>query len=376
MNTNAAVQFGRRPARAPVAITLALAFFAGSFAQAQTTRRARPDDRASGFKENPKMLAAFHDVVAKPRQSVVRVLCDGKPVALGTVVAADGWILTKNSELVTGATPAVTLGDGRTLPAKVTGVDHKYDLAMLKIEAERLSPVQWGEGKSAAVGDLLASPGTGEDPVAIGVLSVAARSVKFRDLPPSLPPANAGFLGVGLDEAEGGAKITQVIPNSAAHKAGLKVDDVVTVIADTPIIDSETMVNAIQHHKPGEQIAIRVKRGTTDFQVMATLEKRTIDQNLARRDLQNNLGSTLSNRRGGFPQIIQHDMVLKPSDCGGPVVDLDGKTIGINIARAGRVESYALPAEAVKALIPDLQNGKLAPKKEPATKPATTKPTK
>ncbi len=54
--------------------------------------------------------------------------------------------------------------------------------------------------------------------------------------------------------------------------------------------------------------------------------------------------------------------MLRPADCGGPLVDLSGKAVGINIARAGRTESYAAPADKVQALLTDLESGKLAPK--------------
>jgi serine protease Do len=345
------------------------------------------DDKNVGFRENPKMLAAFKDVVAGPSMSVARIRCDGKDVALGTVVGADGWVLTKNSELLANVTPMVVLRDGRTFPSKVTGVDNKNDLAMLKIEAKGLPAVRWREERSTSavpVGELLAAPAaSGDAPAGVGVLSVASRPVKARDLPPSAPPANSGFLGVGLEEAQGGARIFTIVANSAAAKAGLHEGDVVTLIADTPIIDSETMVNTIQHHKPGDTIAIKLKRGAKELEVQATLDKRPPEM-AVRRDFQNHLGSELSNRRGGFPQIIQTDLVLRPSDCGGPVVDLDGRAVGVTIARAGRVETYALPADAVRALIPDLQSGKLAPRPEelattaapaatsrPATPPAT-----
>jgi serine protease Do len=337
------------------------------------------DDRNIGFRENPKMLSAFKDVVARPALAVARIRCNGKDVALGTVVGADGWVLTKDSELLAGATPMVVLRDGRTFPSKVTGVDNKNDLAMLKIEAKGLVTVPWRGGKSGAgaapVGELLAAPAAGGDaPAAVGVLSVASRAVKSRDLPPSAPPANSGFLGVGLEEAEGGARIFNVVAHSAAAKAGLREGDVVTVIAQTPIIDSETMVNTIQQHKPGDTVAIRVKRGQTELEFRATLDKRPPEM-AVRRDFQNHLGSELSNRRGGFTQIIQTDLVLRPSDCGGPLVDLDGNAVGINIARAGRVESYALPADVVRTLIPALESGKLAPKPaEVATTAATTRP--
>jgi serine protease Do len=42
-------------------------------------------------------------------------------------------------------------------------------------------------------------------------------------------------------------------------------------------------------------------------------------------------------------------------------VDLEGRVIGINIARAGRTESYAIPADIVTSLLEPLKSGKLAP---------------
>jgi serine protease Do len=336
--------------------------------------RAR-NDQTMGFRQNPRVIAAFDGVVAKPSRSVVRVRCDGKDVALGTIVARDGWILTKNSELTPG-TLTVTLPNGRVLPAKVTGFEDHYDLAMLKVDATGLLPIEWGKNASTKVGELLASPGVGTEPVAIGVLSVAARPVRARDLMIPPPPANAGFLGVGLDEAEGGARVARVERNSAADKAGIRVNDVVTFIADTAIIDSESMVNTIRHHKPGDDVPIKVLRDGKEIDLRATLGKRPadLDRGLARREYQNHLGSALSERRSGFPQILQHDMVLRPDSCGGPVVDLDGKALGINIARAGRVESYAIPAEAIKPLIEELKTGNPKPKPQLASAPKKKTP--
>src|SRR5205823_2932727 len=50
-----------------------------------------------------------------------------------------------------------------------------------------------------------------------------------------------------------------------------------------------------------------------------------------------------------------------PSQCGGPLVGLQGKALGLNIARAGRVVSYAVPSDVVVGLLSDLKSGKLAP---------------
>ena len=81
----------------------------------------------------------------------------------------------------------------------------------------------------------------------------------------------------------------------------------------------------------------------------------------------NGMGSALSKLKNGFAPVIQHDTVLQSSECGGPLVDLSGKVVGINIARAGRVESYAVPADQVRAMLADLESGKLAPKTMLAT---------
>jgi hypothetical protein len=57
--------------------------------------------------------------------------------------------------------------------------------------------------------------------------------------------------------------------------------------------------------------------------------------------------------------VLQHDTVLRPQQIGGPLIDLDGHAVGINIARADRVSSYALPAATVQTVLRDLQAGKL-----------------
>ncbi len=75
----------------------------------------------------------------------------------------------------------------------------------------------------------------------------------------------------------------------------------------------------------------------------------------------NLLGGAVSKRSSDFSAVFQHDTVIRPVDCGGPLVDLTGKVIGINIARAGRTETYALPADVVVPLLAALESGRLAP---------------
>jgi len=63
----------------------------------------------------------------------------------------------------------------------------------------------------------------------------------------------------------------------------------------------------------------------------------------------------VSQRAEDFELAMQHDAALQPSQCGGPLLNLDGKAVGLNIARAGRIASYALPASLVRRIISELK---------------------
>ena len=323
----------------------------------------RKKDELEALRNGPKVVKAFRAVVEKPSESTVRVLADGKEVALGAIVGADGWIITKWDHVKELGKITVQLKDGNQFDAQIVGVEAEYDLVMLKIDASELPTVQWRASTDAKVGKWVASVGVGEDPLAIGVVSVATRKLVPGDQPPK---GDAGFLGIGLANGTGGAKITSIEGGSAAAKAKLKVNDLIYEAGGREILDADSLIRTIGRLKAGDKILLKVKRDDEDREITATLRRRV--------NPQETMGGPLSNRRGGFPFILQHDTVLKPAQVGGPLVDLDGKTVGINIARAGRTETYAIPAEKVQALLDDLKSGKLAPKETKArVEPAPTK---
>ena len=308
------------------------------------------------------VVAAFGAAVAKPSESVARILCDGTETALGTVISPDGRLITKASDLK--GKIVCKFRDGKEFAARIIGIEEKHDLALLKLETSGLRPIEWRTAK-AEVGDFVASASNAALPVAIGIVSVAPRKPNRFEMGPAVPPANSGFLGIQLNPAdENQAVIALVTKGSAADKAGLKAGDVVLSVAGKKMTNAETLIATIQRFKAGANVVMKVRRGDEEKEVEATLEKRPSEP-FNRGDRMNALGSELSVKRTGFPTILQHDTVIKPKDCGGPLVDLDGKALGINIARAGRTESYAIPADVVLAILPELKSGKLAPKEDP-----------
>jgi len=66
-------------------------------------------------------------------------------VGSGVIISPDGYIVT-NNHVVDGATDIrVTMNDRRILPAKLIGTDPLTDLAVLKVSANDLPNVSWGD---------------------------------------------------------------------------------------------------------------------------------------------------------------------------------------------------------------------------------------
>lgn len=295
-------------------------------------------------RSHAKVLAAFRDVVKDPAQSTVRIFSDGRKAALGAVVDSRGFVVTKASELK--GKIECQLQDGRRVTADIVGKDPAVDLALLKIDATKLHTIAWADSPDAAVGSWLITPGLEIDPVAIGVVSVGARKIA----------APSGALGVQLDQKDDVARIEKVMPESAAERAGMQNGDTVLKVNGKEIKGRQNLIETVRSFMPGERIEVIIKRGEKDVTLVVTLGNlATLFHGNDRAEFQNNLGGALSERRAGFALAIQHDTVLRPADCGGPIVDLDGKCLGINIARAGRVESYALPASLVRDVVEKLK---------------------
>jgi serine protease Do len=334
----------------------ALAVFAFAMSGAPPARAA---DRLlkSQLKDGSDVRAAFRDVVRRVNRSMVDVLVDGRKASLGVIVSADGLILTKASEL--GEHVRCRLRDGREFEAAAPVVHDRYDVALLKIDCENLVPVEWAEGRDPQVGQWLATPGMEDVPIAVGIASVPRRPI----------PPEKGVLGVQLSDGSPGPRVTFVVPNSAASQAGLRTGDLIVRTGDQQVKDSQSFDHLIHKFAPGDTVNVVIRRDSQEISVRAVLS-RPMGTQMTRGYWMNRMSGRMSQRRAGFPQAIQHDTVLEPEMCGGPVVNLSGQVVGLNIARAGRVETYAVPADVVKTLIRELRSGHAVPAESAPTEAA------
>lgn len=307
-------------------------------------------------RETAEIMKSWEPALTDARRATVQLTRDGKAVAFGCAVHENGYILTKASEvqdkkgvLLSGI--EARFSDGLRLPVKLADFHRPYDLALLKVEARGLRPMVWDETCEPCAGSFLAAATPERIPAAAGVVSVCPRC---------LDDTQKGFLGVNLDKAgDGLVKITMVSPGSPAAKAGLVLDDVVKSIDGKPVSDVDALIRTIGSVRPYQTVKIVVKRDKEEKELTATLDHRPAGLSALAEDPRNTLSGTLSKNRRGYPDALQHDMVLEPNEVGGPVVDLDGHVVGMNIARSGRIECYAIPSHAIKALLAKVGEGKL-----------------
>jgi serine protease Do len=219
----------------------------------------------------------------------------------GFIVRSDGVILT-NNHVVKGASDIqVTLSDKQQFKAKVLGTDARTDLAVLKIDATGLTPLQFGDSAHMQVGDIVFAIG---DPfgvgktVTMGIISAKGRTnlgeiegpqaiQDFIQTDAAINPGNSGGplintrgQVIGVDTAivtnggEGNIGIGFAIPSDLARgimtqliehgkvsrgQLGVEIGDVTPVIAKQFGLPSTegVIVDSVQPNSPAAKAGIK-----------------------------------------------------------------------------------------------------------------------
>lgn len=283
------------------------------------------------------------------RHSVVEVLNDEERTAYGTVVGADGWVLTKASEI--GPNPRCRAGNGEPMNARITGTHVAFDLAMLKIDASDLRPVQWTNQGLRDPGTFVVVPDAAGSPIAAGIISAhpnrfdgpfstAITPAPRRPRPKAIPPE---FLGRSVKGQ--GFSVTASIGSAA--KAGILVGDIITEIEGRPFQSMRDLTDVMSGKSPGDTLRISLTHDGQRVERSLTIEGTPYRAPSV---------NSPNHRFDAFPTVFEHDIPLTHEECGGPVVGIDGKTLGITIARIGAQGCAAIPADAIQPLIKRLMN--------------------
>lgn len=145
----------------------------------------------------------------------------------GVIITTDGYILTNNHVVQDAERITVTLNDRRELPARLVGNDPATDLAVIKIDAEGLTYLPFGNSDQVRVGEpvlAIGNPFNLTSTVTSGIISAKARNMHIIDNPRSSETPLESFLQT--DAAVNSGNSGGALVNSKAELVG-----VVTAIA-------------------------------------------------------------------------------------------------------------------------------------------------
>jgi serine protease Do len=129
----------------------------------------------------------------------------------GVIIDANGFIVTNNHVVADAQVVRVTLADGRKFRAEIVGSDRMTDVAVLKIAADHLHPVRFGDSDKLRVGNLvmaIGSPFRLTHSVSHGIVSALGRTdvqvdIDYQNWIQTDAPINPGNSGGPLINTRG-----------------------------------------------------------------------------------------------------------------------------------------------------------------------------
>jgi len=313
--------------------------------QAQLREPAIPAaDRKITDEQAGQIFKALRAVNFSAKEVVFPIFAGRQRIAYGVSIG-DERLITKASEVVTKRVIMTVNRANEALAAGVVGIYPDHDLAIIKVPGLNAKSAQWADSGNLAEGAFLAAIRPDGEAQAMGVLSVRERSLKTSD---------QGFLGIQMDarEAGNGVRVEWVVEESAAAEVGIRAGDIITKIEGEQVRGFYELSTRLRRLKNGEQPEIELLRANNKFTVKPTLKGRDLPQDRNRQlDRMDRMSGTQSRVRGDFTNVLQSDMELEVNDAGLPIVDLEGRIVGLVIARAGRISTLILPGDDIEAAL-------------------------
>lgn len=300
------------------------------------------------FRLTGKQVTAAFEPQREVLQSSSAVLLQGRrAIGYAVVATADGHLLAKASEVAKAGKLSARIGATLYPEVERLAEDSVWDVVLLKVSAAGLVPVRFAQAGPPAQGSWVICNGAttrSERRALAGIISAQPRDI---------PAAEGVALGLEFKD-ESTLIIAAVADGGGAKAAGIQVGDVVVSLNEQPVTTLKALVEALKPHQAGSKVRLsflrKGQRQTVEVQLTAKAELFANGM----QDRNDQMSGDVSKRRSGFPAIIQHDALTSARTVGGPLLDLDGQCVGMNIARANRCETYAIPAAELQKLLESL----------------------
>jgi S1-C subfamily serine protease len=258
------------------------------------------------------------------------------------VVSKDGYILTKASE-IEGVDKLLARVDKESYDeVQVVAVDAKWDVALIKVDAQDLSPAEFAPDSKLEQGSWVVVNGATSRTkrrVLAGIISAMAREI---------PTAGGAAMGISITDAKDKLEVKEVTEGGGAAVAGILAGDLILEVDGKKVVKIEELSEILKDKKAGDDVKVTVKRAGKNMDLNVKLTARS--EMFLQPDRNDQMSGDFSKRRSGFPRVIQHDILANSETMGGPVLDMKGRVVGMNIARANRAETFAIPVEELQVI--------------------------
>jgi serine protease Do len=195
---------------------------------------------------------SLQEIYSKSIASVVSITCttpSGSSTGSGVVLSENGYLVT-NSHVIDGAQSLqVLFHDGKTLPARIVGADEFSDLAVLRVDANNLTPAEFGSDTALRVGDSVVAIG---DPLGIELRGTMTNGI---------------VSAINRDISTGGRTMTLIQTNAALNSGN----------SGGPLINCYGQVIGINTMKIGDNMSTAGVEGL-GFAIPSTTVKEIVDQ--------------------------------------------------------------------------------------------------
>jgi serine protease Do len=266
----------------------------------------------------------------------------------GFSASKTGFVILSKSSMI-GLDPVAKDSRGREIRLRVVARYRGDDVALLLAEKEPNGELQ---RSAVLLGESLAgNPSDGLSEKQLGTFLVSPRTDSsgqtgvLGSVQVNLPNATSyGYMGASTEMKDDQLRIKFVSPNNAAALAGLKAGDILSTINGAALADELDFMKAVGKHQAGDTIQVGLIR--EGQQVIKPVVLQYPPQRQGNHPAERFAGGK-SIRRDGFSGVYIQDGSIKATECGGPVFDLTGRFIGINIARLSRTSTAILPAPTI-----------------------------